>query len=227
MSTDYRLPRRKLNPNTVLAYSFPEDKPTYWGPNQRILEDDVYVEPSGWKFNETLSHPYVVRFIHDAHEEEATPEPSCTYELGHVYESFGPIPVIAAGYRRKIGTRMAGDAYWLDHPGAYLNESMESPGRGQSQYHSGIDLSLIIVQPDISVKYPDGSTATVAFAAAYPDHVEISNLTLFWRWYNASLDFIGETYRYVNGPFTPGSLPGMDLDPRCPEDYFTGCPCLP
>lgn len=40
--------------------------PIFWGPNQRILEDDKYVEPEGWKFNETLTPPFVVRFIHDS-----------------------------------------------------------------------------------------------------------------------------------------------------------------
>ena len=59
-----KLPRRELLPTTLLEYGFPESKPIFWGPNQRN-EDEKYKEPVGWKFNETLSVPYVVRFIHD------------------------------------------------------------------------------------------------------------------------------------------------------------------
>lgn len=60
------LPKRQLVPQSPLQYYFPEDRPIFWGPNQLILEDAVYVEPSGWKFLEALLVPKVVRFLHDS-----------------------------------------------------------------------------------------------------------------------------------------------------------------
>ncbi len=64
MNQPGELPRRKLLPATVLEYGFPQAKPIFWGPNQ-LTKDQKYDEPSGWKFNETLAVPWIVRFCHD------------------------------------------------------------------------------------------------------------------------------------------------------------------
>lgn len=61
-----KIPRRTRTPQTLFKYQFPESRPIFWGPNQLILEDGVYVEPSQWRYKELLVVPRVVRFIHDS-----------------------------------------------------------------------------------------------------------------------------------------------------------------
>jgi hypothetical protein len=66
------LPKSKDRAGSILQYNFPATKRIYWGPNQRIKEDNVYVEPEGWSFFEVLSPPKVVRFIHDSGQVDST-----------------------------------------------------------------------------------------------------------------------------------------------------------
>lgn len=64
MNNDNTTPQRKLDPYTVIVYGFPSDKPIFWGPKQHNT-GGIYGEPVGWRYNESLSVPFVVRLIHD------------------------------------------------------------------------------------------------------------------------------------------------------------------
>lgn len=220
-------------PRRVIQDKFPEQYPIFWGPNQRILEDDKYVEPSGFKSRRLLNPPKVVRFITDAHEEEATSQFSCTYEPGHIYESFSlTTAVFAVGYTRKPNTQMGDGGIWWDGVGNYLEQSdTPYPGPGLTQYHDAVSLNLLIVQPDIDVIYPDNHVENKPFAQALgAGHTRIVLIFLWWRWFDNTPAFLGETLRMITPLPHPDGLVGLsgtDVDPRCPEDYFTGCPCLP
>lgn len=220
-------------PNRVIQDKFPSLYPIFWGPNQRILEDDVYVEPNGFVDNRSLIVPQIVRFITDAHEEDATPKPSCTFEKGHLF-TVPTVPVFSVNFRRVIGTTFLGGAYWLDWAGAAANPSLDDPGRGQNQFINAATGALIITQPDIVVKFPDGHTETRNFQEAFDaGHTEINFWMLWWRWFDSHDNLLGETIKTsdfsLNLSPIPGTqlLSGVDTDPVCPDDYFTGCPCLP
>lgn len=228
-----QVPRRGPDKRKVITDAFPESDPIFWGPNQRILEDDQYVEPSGFVDNRSLIVPQVVRFITDAHEEDATPQPSCTFEKGHLF-TVPAVPVFSVNFRRVIGSTFLSGAYWVDWPGAFLDPSLDNAGRGQNQFINAATGALIITQPDITVKFPDGHTETRSFQEAFDaGHTEINFWMLWWRWFDSHGNPLGETNKTsdvsLNSSPIPGSqlLTGVNTDPTCPDDYFTGCPCLP
>lgn len=61
---DSGLPSTHIN-NTLLGYGFPESMPIFWGAEQYI-EDNKYVAPKNWKYDEYLGIPRIVRFLHDS-----------------------------------------------------------------------------------------------------------------------------------------------------------------
>lgn len=212
---------------------FPKEYPIFWGPNQRILEDDVYVEPSGFVHKRYLTPPRIVRFITDAHEVIAEPQDVCTFEKGHIYPVPG-FPIFAVNFRRVIGTTFDGGAYWVDCNEAMSDPGANPPARGLTQYINALTGDLVIVQPDILAKYPDGHFEDKLFQQAFDaNHTEISFYILWWRWFDTNNAPLGETFRTSTTILNTNPIPGqqllsqVDTDPICPDDYFSGCPCQP
>jgi hypothetical protein len=63
LNKDNQIPVTKIMTGRLISYSFPVEKPIYWGPNQVTVFPDTYNEPSGWKPNQVLSIPKVARFF--------------------------------------------------------------------------------------------------------------------------------------------------------------------
>lgn len=234
-----QVPRKFPDRQKVITDKFPEADPIFWGPNQRILEDGKYVEPDGFRHNRALEVPKIVRFITDAHEEDATPRPSCTYEPGFLFDVPAGIPVFSISFRRVIGARMDGGKWWIDCPAATLDPNADTFGRGVAQDINALTGELVIVQPDVNLRDPTipfgypGSVVPSTFAHVLASgNAEVCGYTLTWRWYTVpSHALIGQTFRFSPADLIP--WPGNELlspvntNPICPTDYQLGCPCLP
>jgi hypothetical protein len=108
---DYRqLPRKGPAAPKLIQDKFPQAYPMFWGPNQRILEDDVYVEPSGFIPNRLLSPPKVVRFIHDAHTDTPHHDDCVLVDFTHI-DAFARPATPAYGERPWSLTGSAGTWY--------------------------------------------------------------------------------------------------------------------
>jgi hypothetical protein len=62
MNRDKGVPESE-NPNRPLITDFPIKNPIFWGPGQATKFPDEYSKPEGWKANEVLNIPKVVRYF--------------------------------------------------------------------------------------------------------------------------------------------------------------------
>ncbi len=60
---DKKFPRSDADKRGLIDHKFPADKPIFWGPNQFTQFPDTYNEPSGWRTNELLRIPQVLRLF--------------------------------------------------------------------------------------------------------------------------------------------------------------------
>jgi hypothetical protein len=206
-----RVPRRTPGERRIIKHKFPQEYPIFWGPNQRILEDDVYVEPEGWISNVLLNPPSVVRFIHDAHEETVDPDPfSChlaRYEewifIGRVNE----VPYTAGN---------PGD-YW---PGSPIVYGMYSPDA--TVWNTMVPIfNGTLEQYQVQILIP----WNVGHARIYS-----RNYKFFWANQDneefAITEYIDQGLDTSSPPlyWYPADVPSRPF-PVCPRDYPEACPC--
>lgn len=219
-------PRRLPAAPRIITDGFPEEYPIFWGPNQRILEDDVYVEPSGFVHKRYLTQPRIVRFITDAHEVDATPKPSCTWERFYIQAFYHRIP-----------NTLSGEGIW--NVGAHISWShmlANSPvWAGVYQNHDVDTFDLIVTSPNVSIAYKTGIDGTTSEGGHNFSEVigasEITGIQVAWRWRDQDDVVIGVTVRWIDVDPPVSGVLGIvgidDFEPICPEDYYVGCPCLP
>lgn len=107
-----QVPRRGPDKRKIITDGFPETDPIFWGPNQRILEDDVYVPPDGFVHNRILAPPTIVRFIYDARQEYVDDLCTTTAEDFRIW--YHAIPVNPAmGSLPWVATAVDGE-WWPD-----------------------------------------------------------------------------------------------------------------
>ncbi len=64
-----KYPKQDKTSNPLINTNFAEDRlPIFWGPNQTVDEDGIYVPPSGFQPDKKLSNMDVVRFIYDDYD---------------------------------------------------------------------------------------------------------------------------------------------------------------
>lgn len=60
---DKQFPRSDAAKTDLIRTQFPKEKPIFWGPKQYTEFPDTYNEPDGWRKNELLRIPEVVRLL--------------------------------------------------------------------------------------------------------------------------------------------------------------------
>lgn len=205
MNQPNQVPRRLPDKRKVTTYKFPQGFPIFWGPNQRILEDNKYVEPTGWTFNELLQVPHVVRFIHDAHEEQINVDPLvchlCRFEEWYF-----------------IG-RVAEVEYSAGNPGDFWPGSPIVYGPPPQVW----DQLVPIVNGGVEVyKVPIIIPWSVGHARIYARNYK-------YYWCNQhNTEFYLTEYIDDGQPvnYYPADVPFNGF-PLCPRDYPPVCPCQP
>lgn len=132
-------------PKRVIQDKFPEKYPIFWGPNQRILEDGKYVEPSGFISNRALIVPKIVRFIHDAHQEVANADECELFGPTHI-DAFARPATPAYGERPwaltgSIGTWFPDATDWFASTVVIVKRPDPDPGFGATEFVANMPVS--------------------------------------------------------------------------------------
>jgi hypothetical protein len=213
MNKPNQVPRRLPDKRKVIQYKFPRTAPIFWGPGQKIKEDNVYVEPSDWIDNETLIPPKVVRFIHDAHEEQVN-APSLQCHLSRVEEWIFIGRVEEVPY----SAGNPGD-YWPGTPIVYGMVRPFSPVWDQLVpiYNGAVEVYKVPILIPWNVGHARISARNYKFFWANQENVEF-----------AVTEFIDQGEDTSSPPlfWYPQDVPSRPF-PVCPRDFPPVCPCQP
>lgn len=204
------LPKRP-GPQEAIAYNFPDPRRIYWGPNQRIAEDFIYIEPSGWDFYEALEPPKVVRFINDSSivdsDEEGTGTVGFSYTCVITYDHNDP----GTGLNQCV----FGSNSWTGVLFPFGIEDAENLG-----------VVAVWSGPEFVVGYiPEPIELCSLGGFGPPDSTtDIGGLISGGYFINPASHV---TFHWENGYVSSHINSGVDCTgtPACPDDYPSGVPC--